>query len=101
MLGEKAYNMKKTTMCELAKFLKEEYEEREHTETSLAIIIPVSNHQRVADIPVFSIELCKPKDMFARFLLNFFRNNSLPILSPELLLCLLTEFDLYSISFGE
>jgi len=101
VLGEKAYNMKKTTMCELAKFLKEEYEEREHKETSLAIIIPVSNHQRVADIPVFSIELCKPKDMFARFLLNFFRNNSLPILSPELLLCLLTEFDLYSISFGE
>lgn len=87
-------------MVDLGKFLKEEYEE-ESERITIAIILPMNSLQWVADIQIFSVDFCKSKDLFVKFLLFLLENEDIPLFKQDTLLTMITEFDLYSISYNE
>ncbi|KAL4430500.1 hypothetical protein ABPG74_005425 [Tetrahymena malaccensis] len=95
-----AYNICKQDMVEIGKFFQEEYNQYQN-DIQLVILFPVSQLITIPDIQIYTVEFCKQKELFIKFLLFLLKSEEFPLLPQNLLQIMLNDFDLYSITYND
>ncbi|KAL4475554.1 hypothetical protein ABPG72_009243 [Tetrahymena utriculariae] len=95
-----AYNICKQDMVDIGKFFQEEYEQFQNI-IQLVILFPVNQLISIPDIQIYTVEFCKQKDLFVKFLLFLLKSQEFPPLPQSLLRVMLYDFDLYQITYND
>lgn len=99
------YDLSTEDLIDLAKFMEEEYNETEYSYLQFYFLLPCSSNKKIhisnQYLQIYRFDFCVSSNLFLKFLINLIKDTRIPLLGPEIYKSLISNFEMYSISYKE